>query len=289
MKIDEITIGLVNRALDLYHRVAFAGQEIDNSPDLGDDPELPITMFLHRFTKESADEGESEVHRYFLRLGNCRYPFMKFVIQEQIVQGEYFFFVDTHDEVFKEAAETDRDLARVRDFNRRVKEHIERLWAAAGIPTTAALKVLILDRKLVRKVKPRSEVVLVVDDDREIGDTIQLVLEADGFTVERVYDGEDAIDVADGGRHDLIIMDNEMEVMDGLEAARFLKGDPHRRHIPIIIATTRNLDMSRLEHADAFLKKPFHVDTLLSFVTHLLRARGGPAEGRWGDSPAERD
>jgi CheY-like chemotaxis protein len=88
--------------------------------------------------------------------------------------------------------------------------------------------------------------------------------------VERLFDGSDAVEEADADRHDLIIMDNEMGEMDGLEALKHLKADPGRRSIPVIIATTRNLDISRLELADAFLQKPFHANALRSFVNHLL-------------------
>lgn len=272
MKLDEINVGMVTRALDIYHRVAYAGQSVFKSPDFGHNPSLQISIYLDRFVDETTSTESSTIRRYILRMGNSLYPFMKFVIQEQLVQNEYFFSVDTHDDMFKVAAVEDRDLARVREFNRKVKEQIEELWLQEGFPTSASLDVLIQEKRLLKHRKPRNRTILVVDDDRDIGRTVMLLLEAQGYTVERLFDGADAVDVADAKRHDLIIMDYEMKVMDGLEACLRLKADQERCHIPIIIATTRNLDISRLEYADAFLKKPFYVDTLMSFIHHHLGA-----------------
>ena len=46
VKVGEVTVGMVTRAIDLYHRVAYAGLSVYKAPDLGDDPGFPITMFL---------------------------------------------------------------------------------------------------------------------------------------------------------------------------------------------------------------------------------------------------
>ncbi len=270
MKLDEINVGMVIRALDIYHRVAYAGLSVFKSPDFGHNPSHQISIYLDRFVDETIRNKKSTIRRYILRLGNGLYPFMKFVIQEQLVQNEYFFSVDTHDDMFKVAAAEDKDLARVREFNRKVKDQIEELWAKEDFPTSASLDVLIQEKRLLKHRKKRNRTILVVDDDHDIGRTMMLILEAQGFTVERLFDGADAVDVADAKCHDLIIMDYEMKVMDGLEACLRLKADQERCKIPIIIATTRNLDISRLGYADAFLKKPFYVDTLISFIHHHL-------------------
>ena len=271
MKIGDVTVGMVTRAIDLYHRVAYAGLNVYKGPELSEDPGFPITMFLDRFEEESYTVDNDTCHRYILRLGNSMYPFMKLALGAQIVQGEYFFSVDTHDDMFKGISPKEsEEIARVRVFNRWVKDQIEEIWAEMDLPTTATLKGLIHERKLLRRRKPLNKTILVVDDDHDIGDTIQLVLEAMGFTVERLFDGSDAVEEADPSRHVMIIMDNEMSEMDGLEALNILKDDPARNDIPIIIATTQNLDFSRLERSDAFLHKPFHADVLMSFVNHLL-------------------
>jgi len=275
VQIGDITVGMITRALDIYHRVAYAGLAVYKAPDLGDDPDYPITMFLDRFEDETICEhssgGDSHtIHRYILRMGNCRYPFMKFVFQEHIVQGEYFFSVDTHDDMLKGNLQEGEEISKIREFNRWNKDCIERLWAEENLPTTSALTVLIQEQRLLDRRKPKNKTILVVDDDRDIGDTIQLVLEAMGYCVERLFDGIDAVEVADSERHDMIIMDNQMSEMDGLEALKFLKRDKIRRSIPVILATTQNMDLSRLELADAFLHKPFHAEALMSFVNHLF-------------------
>jgi CheY-like chemotaxis protein len=198
---------------------------------------------------------------------------MKFVLHEYVVQDEYFFSVDTHDEMFKGNETEIREIAGIREFNGWVKRHIEELWSDRDLPTTASMNVLIQEGYLMRREATKNMTILVVDDDRHIGDTIQLVLEAKGFTVERLFDGLDAVEEVDPERHDLVVMDNQMTEMDGLEALKRLKADPRRRTVPIIITTTQNLDFTRLELADAYLHKPFHADALMSFVNLLLGGR----------------
>jgi CheY-like chemotaxis protein len=273
VKIADITVGAVIQALDCYHRIAYAGLAVYKAPDLGNDPSYPVTMFLDRFEDETVHGGERISHRYILRLGNSRYPFMKFVLHEYVVQDEYFFTVDTHDEMFKGSETESLEIAAIREFNSWVKRHIEELWNEQDLPTTASMNVLIQEGNLMRREATKDKTILVVDDDRDIGDTIQLVLEAKGFEIERLFDGLDAVEEVDPERHDLVVMDNQMTEMDGLEALKRLKADPKRRNVPVIITTTQNLDFTRLELADAFLHKPFHADALMSFVNLLLGGR----------------
>ena len=54
---------------------------------------------LFEYFSSSSDRKDApECQSYTLRLGNESYPFMKFVVQEYLLDAEYFFSVDTHDE-----------------------------------------------------------------------------------------------------------------------------------------------------------------------------------------------
>ena len=79
--------------------------------------------------------------------------------------------------------------------------------------------------------------VLLVEDEainREVG---KGMLEAAGITVDLAADGRQAIDQAMTNRYDLILMDIQMPVMDGLEATRALRALPDYQQIPVIALT----------------------------------------------------
>jgi len=107
--------------------------------------------------------------------------------------------------------------------------------------------------------------VLVVDDDPSNQKLARHVLEQAGFTVETAADGAEAVEKAQTGNFEMIFMDIQMPVMDGLEAARQLR----RKGIttPIIAVTAHIFDEDRTmclrAGCDDYISKPFERDTLL--------------------------
>src|SRR5205085_290432 len=97
---------------------------------------------LARFEKpRGGDQGS--LKRYTLRLGNARYPFMKFVVQEYLVDSEFFFSVDTHDDLDVRSDNPDYDAwVELKKHNLRLKKEIESAWARAGLPTHEDLRLL---------------------------------------------------------------------------------------------------------------------------------------------------
>lgn len=91
-------------------------------------------------------------------------------------------------------------------------------------------------------------------------------------------DGERGVALARAERPDLILMDLELPVIDGWEAARRLKADPATRDIPIIALTAHALAGAREKAlaagCDDFDTKPVAFDRLLEKVQHLLGRRG---------------
>lgn len=264
------------QAIDLYIRVAFSGLPPKvPPPPLGPDFSKSISVQLDTFECESTDDTRERLHRYVLRLGNHKYPFMKFVLQEHLIADEYIFLVDTHDDMFNMPSSEFDELRKIREFNRDIKKQIEELWSQYHIPTLSTIKSLVADsgspdeKNLYKKYSNKA--ILVVDDDPEMGETLEELLKSRGFNVDRLFDGVDAVREADPLRHVLIIMDNDMKIMDGQEACRILKDDPHRSSIPIMIASARNIDIAMINRADAYLVKPFHQDVLFSFIRHILK------------------
>lgn len=121
--------------------------------------------------------------------------------------------------------------------------------------------------------------ILLVDDERELSDSLALRLDAMGYEVVTAYDGQEALFKAQTESPDLILLDLMLPKMDGYHVARILKFDEAYRHIPIIMLTARGQANDRQQGfncgADAYMLKPFDSKALLSEIVRLLeKARG---------------
>ena len=122
--------------------------------------------------------------------------------------------------------------------------------------------------------------VLLVDDERDIVDTVKYSLELRGYSVDVAYDGESALKKARGGRYELVLLDVMLPGKNGYEVSRALKDDMARGDVApfkIMLITARKLDHAVREEfvatwskADACLYKPFDLDGLLGRMTRLL-------------------
>ena len=123
--------------------------------------------------------------------------------------------------------------------------------------------------------------VLVVDDNRINQMVARKGLERAGASVETAGDGQQALDRLRAGPEDfdVVLMDIQMPVMDGLTAARAIREDPALRHLPVIALSAGVLPEEREAAHQAgmheFLAKPLDFDALVSTV---LRARGAGAD-----------
>jgi PAS domain S-box-containing protein len=116
---------------------------------------------------------------------------------------------------------------------------------------------------------------LVVDDVAHNRALLVDFLKLLDFALDEAGDGGAALERAAAARPDLILMDNVMPGMSGLEAARRLRGHPALRDVPIIAisASASSADRKRSLAAgvDAFLNKPIDLDELLDHVATLLQ------------------
>jgi CheY-like chemotaxis protein len=109
--------------------------------------------------------------------------------------------------------------------------------------------------------------ILLVDDNmtnRKLG---QKVLERLGYRADLANDGAQALDQLDQGTYDIILMDIEMPVMDGVEACRRIKADPGRKPPQIVALTANAITGDRekylAEGFDGYLSKPLNVEELM--------------------------
>uniref|UniRef100_Q07GW6 Two component transcriptional regulator, winged helix family n=1 Tax=Rhodopseudomonas palustris (strain BisA53) TaxID=316055 RepID=Q07GW6_RHOP5 len=121
--------------------------------------------------------------------------------------------------------------------------------------------------------------VLVVEDDRRIAADLTRGLEAAGYVVEVVGDGEEAWFRGDTEDYAAIILDLGLPGMDGLTVLKRWRSNDRR--IPVLILTARGSWAERVDGIDAgaddYLPKPFRMEELLARLRSIVRRSVGQA------------
>jgi len=117
---------------------------------------------------------------------------------------------------------------------------------------------------------------LFAEDDRDISKAVTTLLERNSYTVDPVYNGQDALDYASDGDYDAIIMDIMMPKMDGITALQKMREAGVQ--IPVLLLTAKTEVDDRISGLDAgaddYLTKPFAGGELLARLRALLRRKG---------------
>ncbi len=120
--------------------------------------------------------------------------------------------------------------------------------------------------------------ILVVDDEDLLVKGIRFNLQNDGYEVLTGSNGEEALQIMQSEKPDLVILDVMMPVMDGLAACTRIR---EFSNVPVILLTAKSADMDKLigfDHgADDYLTKPFNILELKARVRALLRRSAAPA------------
>lgn len=131
----------------------------------------------------------------------------------------------------------------------------------------------------------------LVEDDRDLGMSLTLALEKDGFQVTRYATGREGLAGVLESPPDLVILDLNLPDLDGLGVCREIRDTPAVADIPIIILTARVTESDRVLGldlgADDYITKPFSLRELKSRIRAMLRRRsldGGVPEDAYGDS-----
>jgi len=116
-----------------------------------------------------------------------------------------------------------------------------------------------------------SKLILVADDDNGQLLMMESLLTGRGYTVVLAHDGEQAVEKARRAKPDLIIMDVQMPMMEGDEAAMVLLETPETRGIPVIFCTGLRTDEELAETKEEnVFAKPVHFETLLAKIKETL-------------------
>ena len=125
--------------------------------------------------------------------------------------------------------------------------------------------------------------ILVVDDEPKVCDLIKAYLEKDGYEVILAGDGKSAVEKARSHKPDLIVLDLNLPVMDGIEVFRTIRAISD---IPVIMVTARDDEVDKIVGlqlgADDYVTKPFSPRELAARVAAVLRryAEGSKASAR---------
>ena len=108
--------------------------------------------------------------------------------------------------------------------------------------------------------------ILVVDDDKEIVESIEIYLRNEGYKVFKAYDGLEALDILTNEEIHLILMDIMMPKLDGIKATI---------NIPIILVSAKGEDTDKILGlnigADDYITQPFNLLELIARVKSNLR------------------
>jgi EAL domain-containing protein (putative c-di-GMP-specific phosphodiesterase class I)/DNA-binding response OmpR family regulator len=124
--------------------------------------------------------------------------------------------------------------------------------------------------------------VLVVDDDDTVRMVLSTALATAGLQVEEASSGIEALDLAARRPYSVVLLDNSMPGMSGLQVLARLRADESTRTLPVVIVTAQDDVSARVEGlqqgADDYVTKPFHPDELVARVRAQMRGRAAWAD-----------
>ncbi|MFZ7113194.1 MAG: response regulator [Desulfatiglandales bacterium] len=116
--------------------------------------------------------------------------------------------------------------------------------------------------------------ILIVDDDEMVLMAIEELLKPEGYRIDAVSRGTEALKKLDDDKYDLVMLDVIMPEMDGFELCRRIREKEGLKEIPVVFLSAKSRDEDRVQGLDAganlFLSKPISPDKLLAIVSDTL-------------------
>ena len=117
--------------------------------------------------------------------------------------------------------------------------------------------------------------ILIIDDAKDLVESIEYNLKKEGFEVIKAYDGKSGLKAAIDKTPDLILLDLMLPEISGMELCRMLKVEDKTANIPIIMLTAKTSQVDKnvgLEiGADDYMTKPFDMRELIARIRAILR------------------
>jgi len=116
---------------------------------------------------------------------------------------------------------------------------------------------------------------LFAEDDRDIAKAVQTLLQRSGYSVDTVFNGQDAVEYIEAGEYDGVILDWMMPKLSGIEVLAHMRSRGYST--PVLMLTARDAVDDRVEGldtgADDYLSKPFATSELLARIRAMLRRK----------------
>lgn len=117
--------------------------------------------------------------------------------------------------------------------------------------------------------------ILIVDDDAKTRKLLRAMLQNSGYEIIEAENGEQGIKLAKENIPDLILMDIEMPVMDGMSAFKVIRADESTKNIPVIALTSYAMKGDKekflAEGFDNYISKPIDVKEFLKIVKKHIK------------------
>ena len=122
--------------------------------------------------------------------------------------------------------------------------------------------------------------ILLAEDEREMSNALVAILKNSHYSVDAVYDGQDAFDYLDSGLYDAAILDIMMPKMDGITVLKKIRAKGN--DIPVLMLTAKSEIDDKVTGLDAgaddYLTKPFAMKELLARLRAISRRQGEVAD-----------
>lgn len=285
MKKKLINRELAEKAVEIYLRLAYGAESQHKAHSMFEDgdsgEEKSIFTVFQEETRRKAEnrasaliQPTSALQRFSIRLGNRNYPFMKLVLQEHLVRGEFYFGVDTHDQMELKPGMPDYESwLKVKRFNLELKREIDRAFVEANVPTLGMIRREQESETQKLERVPKGQSILVVDDEVEEARTLEQFLWRQGYDVARAKNGLEALEALESLDPVLLVLDWEMPEMDGLSLIQELRSREKTRDLPILLTSASQMMSPEKSPADSFLAKPYDSADLIRMVDRLLSSR----------------
>ncbi|HJT57175.1 MAG TPA: response regulator [Ktedonobacteraceae bacterium] len=121
-----------------------------------------------------------------------------------------------------------------------------------------------------QQIKPSK--VLVVDDDPVIRDMMVDILEFEGYAVQVVRNGNEALNILRGQGNFLVFLDLMMPGLSGKDVSAILDAEPHvrNRHVIVMMTAMDKLDQAQALHIDTIIFKPFVVEDVMNVIEKYM-------------------
>ena len=124
--------------------------------------------------------------------------------------------------------------------------------------------------------------ILLAEDEVDLNNVVTRYLKKNGYSVDSVLDGEEALDYLEYGEYDLVILDIMMPKVDGFEVIKKLRNKGN--HTSILMLTARDSADDKVKGldlgADDYIVKPFDFNELLARIRAVVRRKYGNSSNR---------